>query len=295
MQAITDFNNITPNKLTQFPASSYGMECNLTDSVMKTGTKPIMTFRDLSKSFDGRKVLDSVSGEIRCGEVILLRGNNGSGKTTLVNILTGCLAPDAGKISICNERHSESFSFPRSWWRSINPWQHFTPERMAQSGTSRVWQDIRLFSSLPLVENIAVASRELAETPWSAIWRTRRSSRLLSSIRADALRRLELLGLSDRESSSGDRVSLGQSKRVAIARSLQAHGRVLMMDEPLSGLDKAGIDTVLETLWKTVRKFRMALVIIEHSLNAHYLRPLVNTVWELSDGRITSFLSLIHI
>lgn len=94
---------------------------------------------------------------------MLLRGNNGSGKTTLLNILSGNLEPDEGSIHLQVNGASEHFKFPRRWWENLNPFDHFTPERVAREGVGRTWQDVRLFNSMTLAENIAVASpfREL--------------------------------------------------------------------------------------------------------------------------------------
>ena len=127
---------------------------------LSEASAPLLRFRDLRKAFGGQTVLDGISGEIRPGEVILLRGENGTGKTTLLNILSGCLEPDGGAIEILGTDGSpaESFRFPQAWHRNLNPFQHFTPERVARLGITRTWQDIRLIPSLDLADNIAVAT-----------------------------------------------------------------------------------------------------------------------------------------
>lgn len=252
------------------------------------GRGVLLRFRDLRKSFGGRNVLAGISGEIRQGEVILLRGENGSGKTTLLNILTGCLEPDAGSIHLTINSAQEHFHFPRKWWQNLNPWDHFTPERVGREGVGRTWQDIRLFPSLDLADNIAAASREAGDSAWTALFRPKMTRARATSTRRRSCERLASLGLSGRENSSADRISLGQSKRVAIGRALQAGARVLFLDEPLSGLDAAGVEEVIAMLRDVIREHEMAVLVIEHALNARHLEPLVNTAWELSDGKLFS-------
>lgn len=250
--------------------------------------KSVLRIRDLRKTFGGQVVLDGASAELREGEVVLLRGNNGSGKTTLLNILSGNLEPDGGSIHLQVNGASEHFKFPRRWWENLNPFDHFTPERVAREGVGRTWQDVRLFNSMTLAENIAVASpRQAGENPLNVLLRRGRMRREERYNREATSSRLRGLGLGDRENSSADRISLGQTKRVAIARAVQAGARILFLDEPLAGLDAQGIDYVLELLRELVREHRVTLVIVEHVFNIPRVLDLADTVWTLRDGKIT--------
>lgn len=250
--------------------------------------KSVLRIRDLRKTFGGQVVLDGASAELREGEVVLLRGNNGSGKTTLLNILSGNLEPDGGSIHLQVNGASEHFKFPRRWWENLNPFDHFTPERVAREGVGRTWQDVRLFNSMTLAENIAVASpRQAGENPLNVLLRHGRMRREERCNREATSNRLRGLGLGDRENSSADRISLGQTKRVAIARAVQAGARILFLDEPLAGLDAQGIDYVLELLRELVREHRVTLVIVEHVFNIPRVLDLADTVWTLRDGKIT--------
>ena len=90
----------------------------------------VLSVKGLKKSFGGQVILDDISLDLKRGEVVLLRGENGSGKTTLVNILTGNLEPDKGELHLNINGNKELFSFPRRWWKEVNPFDHFTPERL---------------------------------------------------------------------------------------------------------------------------------------------------------------------
>lgn len=248
----------------------------------------LLGVRHLQKSFGGQKVLDGVSVQLRQGEVVLLRGANGSGKTTFLNILTGNLEPDAGLIELFSKTKPEQFRFPRLWWQQLNPWSHFTPEQVAQSGIGRTWQDIRLFKTQSLADNIVVATPgQLGENPFWALLRRDLVGKQERRIRRDAQARLEQLGLAERGTSSADRVSLGQSKRVAIARAVQAGAKILCLDEPLAGLDAPGIAEVMGLLNQLVGQGQVTLIIVEHIFNIPRILELATTVWTLVEGQVT--------
>lgn len=241
----------------------------------------------LKKAFGGQVVLDGVDLELRQGEVVLLRGENGSGKTTLLNILTGNLEPDAGTIHYLADGTPRVYHFPRRWWQDLNPFDHFTPEFVAHEGTGRTWQDVRLFGSQSLRDNIAVAEPDHpGENPILALVTSGRSALREGQVNRVADTMLFRLGLVGRESSSADKISLGQSKRVAIARAVAAGARILFLDEPLAGLDRQGISDALALLDSLVGERAVTLVIVEHVFNQPHLQGLVTTDWLLAGGRL---------
>ena len=248
----------------------------------------LLRAEDLRKAFGGQTVLDGVSLELQRGEVVLLRGANGSGKTTLLNILTGNLEPDAGSIQLFTNGMAEYFRFPRRWWHDLNPFDHFLPERVAEEGVGRTWQEIRLFSTQSLVDNIAVATPgQLGENPAWTLLRRRAVREEEQENRDAAATMLAGLGLEGRETSSADKVSLGQSKRVAIARAVRAGARILFLDEPLAGLDAPGIAAVMDLLEQLAREAQITLVVVEHIFNIPRVLDLADTVWTLDQGTLS--------
>lgn len=247
----------------------------------------VMRASGLCKSFGGQNVLNDVDLELRRGEVVVLRGDNGSGKTTLLNILTGCLEPDSGRIDMDMDGTRERFVFPRPWWKELNPFDHFTPERVAVEGVGRSWQDVRLFDTLDLRDNVATAvPGQLGEMPLWPLVRRGAVARQERSVRRRASELLSEFGLGDRQTSSANRISLGQSKRVAFARALGADAGVLFLDEPLAGLDQEGVEQVLSLLRSLARHRQVTLVIIEHVFHIPRLLEFADTVWTLRDGRL---------
>ena len=253
-----------------------------------TAQKIVLSAQGIRKAFDGQVVLDGVSLELGIGEVVLLKGENASGKTTLLNILTGNLEPDSGELHVSINGSCEQFAWPRSWWKELNPFDHFTPERLAWEGVGRVWQDIRLFPTMTTLENVAVASpHQSGENPALsfALPLVKREEKTNLAQSAEWLTRL---GLDNRLDSSCDKISLGQMKRVAIARAIQAGAKVLFLDEPLSGLDNNGVNEVMSYLENLVKQAAITLVIVEHVNNIPTIMKLAHTVWTLQDGTLSS-------
>lgn len=248
-----------------------------------------MQARGLCKSFGGNVILSSADLDLYEGQVVLLEGRNGSGKTTLVNILTGNLAPDSGQLRIMANGQNECFEFPRRWWQELDPGDHFLPERVAREGVGRSWQETRLFASITLADNIAVASAgHPGENPANVVFRPRRVRRAEEEYQKVARTRLIDLGLPGRDRSSGDKISLGQSKRVSIARAVQGGAKILFLDEPLSGLDGQGVQDVIDFLGTLVEEHNLTLVIIEHVWNVKHIAPMATAFWNLESGRLST-------
>lgn len=226
----------------------------------------------LSIAFGGQQVLNGVDIELHGGQIALLRGANGSGKTTLLNILSGFLKPDAGQATL---GHNGS---------TLNILQQ-SPDRLARSGIVRLWQDIRLFSTMTVLENVLAASpHALGIHPFAALFVPTRVKRQERAFREQAMHWLDLLGMEDRADSSGDKLSVGQSKRVAIARMLQTGAQVLLLDEPLAGLDQASADKLVHDLNRLADTTHKAMLVVEHNHDA--ITPVCDIRLTLEDGQL---------
>lgn len=253
----------------------------------KNSQPVLLQVTDLWKSFDGQQILQNASVKLHRGEVVLLRGANGSGKTTLLNILTGNLQPDRGSIETFTSDIPVKFQFPRAWWQKFDFGDRFSPEGLARLGLNRTWQDPRLFASETLEDNVAIASpNQLGEQPQWSVLRSRQVYLQERLNLSKAQERLARLGLAGREKSSADRISLGQSKRVMIARTLQTKAQILFLDEPMAGLDNLGMNEITNILRQLVYEENITLVIVEHLFNIPRILELATTVWTLKDGEI---------
>lgn len=246
----------------------------------------IIRARNIAKAFGGNRVLDGVSFDLRKGEIVLLRGANGSGKTTLINILTGNLEPDSGEICIYNKKETV-LKFPRPWYRRVIPFAGFSPESIACMGVGRVWQDVRIFASQTVRDNVAVAaSGQPGESVFPAVMLPFRVRRQEQKNSRAALDLLETLGVEHLADLTGGEISFGQSKKVAIARALHGKAKVLFLDEPLAGLDKAECENAIAILKKLSSDFGITMVIIEHDLNIARIKEIATTYWNLRNGKM---------
>lgn len=228
--------------------------------------------RDVVVAFGGQTVLNNVGFALHAGEMVLLRGENGSGKTVLFNVLSGYLPPDRGEISV--EVNG----------RRLDP-SGTSPERLARSGVGRLWQDIRLFPTMTVLDNVLASTSGLwGENPVWAVFARTKVMRQERQAQARALENLAIVGMADRAHSSCDMLSVGQMKRVALARLLQMEASVLLLDEPMAGLDAAAADALATDLGH-LRDVGKTLLVVEHRAAA--LMEVADRVWHLSEGRIT--------
>lgn len=224
----------------------------------------------LSLAFGGQRVLDRLNFVVRSGEAVLLRGENGSGKTTLLNVISALIRPDAGIIRM------------RLKGREVDA-SRASPERLACAGLGRLWQDIRLFQTMTVLDNVLAASPELRGcTAFAGIvtwpWLRRREQASLER----ALHNLELVGMADRARSSADMLSVGQMKRVAVARLLQSEADLWLLDEPLAGLDQVSAERLLMLLERLNEDHGRTLLIVEHQHER--MAPICDRTWFLTDG-----------
>lgn len=242
--------------------------------------RPLLTAVDLHKRLGSTEVLRGVSLEVFPGTLSLLTGGNGAGKTTLLDILTGYVSQDAGVLTVLGHRIKPSVARIFSTSRAA---------RFARWGVVRTWQDSRLFETRTLIDNIAVATPDqLGECPLAAVVRPIAVGREQDRIKRCCVEMLDTFGLVGRGMSSADRVSLGQARRVAILRAVQTGSRVILMDEPLAGLDADGKASVLELI-ETLRRDRgVAFVVVEHMSNTSAILPLQPRRLTLESGRLVT-------
>lgn len=228
--------------------------------------------REVSLSFGGQRILQDASLELRSGEIVLLRGENGSGKTTLLNMLSGYLAPDRGTVKL---------HLGGKW---VNA-QQSSPERLARLGLGRLWQDIRLFPTMTVLDNVLAATpRLIGENPLLALAAFPIAIRQQREAEKRALKNLELVSMEHRATSSCDMLSVGQMKRVAIARLLQTEASLLLLDEPLAGLDAASSKALVRDLDLLRTEHRKTMLIVEH--RHEQISSIADRVLSLRDGQI---------
>lgn len=238
-----------------------------------------LEIENLTKHFGGAAALEDVSLEFPSGQVTTVIGPNGAGKTTLFNAIAGFIIPDTGTVSIFEENAASSAPIQLTGLRS---------HEIARHGVGVLFQDIRVFGTLSALENVAVGTpRQTGENPFIALFRP---GAVLREERAnfDAARaHLEFVGLADKAHLWAGNLSFGQQKLVAIARLLAADARILLLDEPTSGIHPDMIDTLLGLIERLAKEHGKAVVMVEHNLNV--VRRSGDWVYLMARGRVEVF------
>jgi len=226
--------------------------------------------RGLTKHFGGVRAVDRVDATFESGKVTALVGPNGAGKTTLFHLITGALKPDEGKILL-----------RRKAINGLPPW------KVANLGVGRLFQDVRVFPKLTVLENLLVACRPQAgERVVPALFRR---SKVMEEERrhGDEVRRwLDLVGLTSHETSPAEALSYGQQKLLAIARLLAANAEFLLLDEPTAGVNPQFIDRLLAVIRQLAGDGK-TVVMIEHNMDV--VLNVAEWVYFMDEGQITTF------
>jgi len=206
---------------------------------------PLLQLSDVTKSFGGIKALSGLSCEVRHGQIVGVIGPNGAGKTTLFNVITGAYRANGG--SVCLDQQ---------------PITHWRPYRIARAGAVRTFQNIRLFSSMTVWEHLLVA-----QPGQGALWR-----RALPTSWADgaAVARaeeiLEFFGLKEVRNQSARSLSYGTQRKVEMARALTANPRMLLLDEPVAGMNHDEAEEIRHLMLR-LRDDGLTILLIEHDMS----------------------------
>jgi branched-chain amino acid transport system ATP-binding protein len=226
----------------------------------------LLTADGVTKTFSGITALDDVSIDVDEGEIVGLIGPNGAGKSTFFNCLLGVTKPDAGRVTFDG--------------RDLG---RVPTHRRARLGIGRTFQRIELFVGMSPREHFLVADR--VRTGRGALWKDvlfMGRSTAEERERADAM--VELLGLGAVADQAVEGLSLGVGRLVEIGRALMIRPRLLLLDEPSSGLDRAETASLAETLRAVQRGEHIAILLVEHDVEL--VRNLVERVFVLDFGTL---------
>jgi len=224
----------------------------------------VLDVRGVTVRFGGLTALDGVSLTAAAGQVTGIIGPNGAGKTTLLNAMCGFVRPASGTIF-----------FGRSELTGIRP------HRLAALGVARTLQDVGLFSGLSVVENVMVGADHLARAGfWSGLFGL--SERDEHRLRDQALTALGAMGIVDLADRMPGTLAYGLRKRVALARALVGRPRLLLLDEPASGLPERELAELGELIRQCAAD--AGVVVIEHRMDL--VMSVCDTIFVLDFGRL---------
>ena len=214
------------------------------------GDEIILKTEGLVKRFGGVIALDNVSIEIQRGKVTLLIGPNGSGKTTLVNVITGFIEPDSGRIL----------------YKNVDITRLPAHER-ARMGIARTFQIPKPFRNLTVLENVMVAAeRNPGENPYLSAFFRNRWRDFEEKLAARAFEILRWVGLDGKWDSKASDLSGGQMKLLEIARSIIRGADLIIMDEPAAGVNPKLVHDIFERIRMLSRERGLTFLIIEHRI-----------------------------
>jgi branched-chain amino acid transport system ATP-binding protein len=224
----------------------------------------VLDVRGVTVRFGGLTALDGVSLSAAAGQVTGIIGPNGAGKTTLLNAVCGFVRPASGTIFF---GHSELTGI--------------RPHRLAGLGVARTLQGVGLFSGLSVVENVMVGADHLARARfWSGLFGL--SDRDERRLRDQALTALGAMGIVDLADRMPGTLAYGLRKRVALARALVGRPRLLLLDEPASGLPEGELAELGELIRQCAAD--AGVVVIEHRMDL--VMSVCDTIFVLDFGRL---------
>lgn len=215
-------------------------------------------------------ILDRVTAEMSKGDAVGLIGPNGAGKTTLANIISGFLSPSSGRLSL-NDHELIGHS----------------PAEIGNLGVSRMFQSQHLAWNLSALENVLVSLDAQSELSWgkTLFWFSH-SEKIENTKREQAVEILGRVGLIAQAEVPARELSFGQQRLLALARCLAYPSKLLLLDEPFSGVKSAALKLILGLLKEELQQGRM-LLIIDHSLSA--IHSIANKIWFMERGRLATF------
>lgn len=208
--------------------------------------------RDLTMRFGGLVAVNDVSISVQTGKIIGLIGPNGSGKTTLLNMLSGVLAPTSGTVLRGDINLTQA-----------------APYEVANHGIARTFQNIRLFDTLTVYQNVLTAALSTGKG-------ANATQRCESAMQA--------MGIAQFADSDANTLSYGDQRRVEIARALACEPSLLFLDEPAAGMNRSETDDLMTTLQSLTRELGLGVLIVDHDLKL--INQLCDKIIVLNEGAV---------
>lgn len=211
---------------------------------------PLLEVRELSVRFGGVVALDRVSFSVDAGEVVALIGPNGAGKTTLFNVITRVYKPGAGAVLVDGESVLK-----------------MAPHHVIRHGLARTFQNVALFRSMSVLENVLVGNHIQIRSGWlGASVPIPSVVKAESQARRRALDILDFVGLGQLAQHPVLALPFGTLKRVELARALVSKPRLLLLDEPAGGISHEEVDGVSRLLRRIHTELGVTMLLVEHHM-----------------------------
>ena len=216
---------------------------------------PVLEFREATIRFGGLTAVAPLSFSIPEGQLAAIIGPNGAGKTTVFNLITGVYAPTGGEIWF-------------SGARCAAPGKARKPHQLVRQGIARTFQNIRLFGDMSVQDNVRCAFAGRAGYGLGpTLLRTGGRQAREAWISEESMRLLEIFSLSSRANDAARNLPYGDQRRLEIARAVATNPRLLLLDEPTSGMNPAETNAVTETIRLVREQLSITVLLIEHHMS----------------------------
>ena len=210
----------------------------------------MLDLKDISIRFGGVQALDHVTFSLKRGEILGLIGPNGAGKTTLFNCVSGVLKPDTGTIRYEEQNLSG-----------------LKPDARAHLGIARTFQNLQLFGSMTVLENLMVPLDAFARRGmFGDAFRTPRTRYEERKAEEHARAILHFLGLTEHTDTAAGALSVGVQRRVELGRALCLRPKLLLLDEPAAGLDAVETGELAALLPQIRARFGITMLLVDHDM-----------------------------
>jgi ABC-type branched-subunit amino acid transport system ATPase component len=227
----------------------------------------MLEIKNICKSFDGVKAVNDFSLSASEKKITSLIGPNGAGKTTVFNVVTGFLVPDSGDVLF---RGASVAKKP--------------PYKIARKGMTRTFQNLRLFKKLTAFENVMLGRQnQKGERLFDALVSFSKNSPEHRDHVEKAEALLTFVGLHDHRDELAENLSYGQQKLLSIACCLATEPDLLLLDEPVSGVQPAMIEKIVEVIHDLVSNQGKTVLLIEHDID--FVLNISDTVVVMDEGK----------
>ncbi|MCI8573094.1 MAG: ABC transporter ATP-binding protein [Oscillibacter sp.] len=233
----------------------------------------LLKIENVTMQFGGVVAVDNLNLEVNKGEIVALIGPNGAGKTTAFNVVTGVYQPTNGAVWFQGEKIIENH--PQGKMKAMYKGQHAgeysqvlapTPDKVTRLGMARTFQNIRLWKSQTVFDNVLIAKHcRTTSNVFSAAFRLNRKEE--AEQRADVETLLETVGLADVKDEPATSLPYGKQRRLEIARALAAEPQLLLLDEPAAGMNPQETDELTAFIGEIRDRFQLTIFLIEHHMN----------------------------
>ncbi|MEP9380927.1 ABC transporter ATP-binding protein [Nocardioides sp. KR10-350] len=237
---------------------------------MSEGSRPLLDVDSVSVRFGGVTALDGLSFQVQEGQVCGLIGPNGAGKTTMFNVLSRVYDAASGTVDLDG---TDLLSTP--------------PHRISRIGVARTFQNLALFPSMSVYENVLVGAHSRCAGGWLTAFLPGVVARSERAASADTLAIIDRLGLTDVALRPVGDLPFGTMKRVELARALASHPRLLLLDEPANGLNHTEVAALGDLIRGIRDDFGLTIVLVEHHLRL--VMGISDVVAVLNFGRRIAF------